>query len=84
MPGRRLSDDEFLVVLAAPPEPGSSGGWDLDERGRFLVLPVAERDLARTLECCREDTEGDWHVLRGEAVVFARGRDHAFARFLAL
>lgn len=85
MPGRRLSDDEFLAVLAAPPEPAGPGGWDLDEGGRFLVLPVAERDLAWTLEGCREEAEGDWHVLRGgEAVVFARGRDHAFARFLAL
>ena len=81
--GRRLSDDEFLSVLAAPPEPGP--GWDLDGDGRFLVLPVAERDRASVLECCREDAEGDYHVLRGgEAVVFARGRDHAFARYLAL
>lgn len=83
MPGRRLSDDEFLAVLAAPPEPASR--WDLDEGGHFLVLPVAERDLAWTLECCREHAEGDYHVLGGgEAVVFARGRDHAFARVLAL
>jgi hypothetical protein len=37
------------------------------------------------LECCREEAEGDWHVLRdGDAVVFARERDLAFARFLAL
>lgn len=84
MPGRRLSDDEFLAVLAAPP--GSKpGGWDLDEGGRFLVLPVAERARAGVLAACREDAEGDYHVLRdGEAVVFARERDAAFARFLAL
>ncbi len=83
MTGRRLSDREFLAVLAAPASPGP--GWDLDEGGRFLVLPLAERDRAHVLASCREDAEGDWHALpSGEAVVFARGRDLAFARFLAL
>jgi hypothetical protein len=78
MAGRRLSDQEFLSVLAAPEHPP---GWDSDEDGRFLLLPPAERDLAWTLECCREDAEGDYHVLGdGEAVVFARERDLAFAR----
>ena len=82
MAGRRLSDHEFLSLLAAPAPPP---GWDLDEQGRFLLLPLAECDLAWTLECCREETEGDYHVLRdGGAVVFARERDLAFARFLAL
>ena len=80
MTSRRPSDQEFLSVLAEP-EPG----WDLDEGGRFLLLPLAERDLAWMLECCREEAEGDWHVLGdGDAVVFARQRDFAFARFLAL
>ncbi len=80
--GRRLSDREFLAVLAAP-EPGP--GWDLDEGGRFLLLPLADRDRADVLASCREDAEGDWHVVRdGDAVVFARERDYAFARFLAL
>jgi hypothetical protein len=82
MAGRRLSDDEFLAVLAAPEPPP---GWQLDEGGRFLLLPVAERDLAWMLEYCRDDAEGDWHLLRdGEAVVFARERDLAFARYLTL
>ena len=82
MAGRRLSDQEFLSVLAAPAPPP---GWDLDEQGRFLLLPLAERDLAWMLECCREETEVDYHVLRdGDAVLFARERDLAFARFLAL
>jgi hypothetical protein len=81
MAGRRLSDHEFLAVLAAPAPPG----WDLDEEGRFLLLPVAERDLAWVLEYCRDDAEGDWHVLRdGEAVLFARERDLALARYLTL
>ena len=82
MAGRRLSDQKFLAVLAAPaPAPG----WDLDEEGRYLLLPLAEHDLAWMLECCREDAEGDYHVLRdGDAVLFARERDLAFARFLAL
>ena len=81
MTGRRLSDREFLALLAAPAPPG----WDLDEEGRFLLLPLAERDRAWVLESCREDAEGDWHALRGgDAVVFARERDYAFARFLAL
>jgi hypothetical protein len=79
---RRLSDQEFLFVLAAPESPP---GWDLDEEGRFLLLPLAERDLAWVLECCREDAEGDYHVLRdGGAMVFARERDHAFAQYLTL
>ena len=82
MAGRRLSDQEFLAVLAAPAPPP---GWDLDEEGRFLLLPLAERDLAWTVECCRDDAEGDYHVLRdGDAVVFARERDLAFARYLTL
>ena len=82
MAGRRLSDHEFLSLLAAPASPP---GWDLDGEGRFLLLPLAERDLAWMLECCREEAEGDWHLLRdGDAVVFARQRDFAFARFLAL
>ena len=82
MAGRRLSDHEFLSVLAAAtPLPG----WDLDAEGRFLLLPLTEHDLAPVLECCREDAEGDWHVLPdGGAVVFARERDLAFARYLAL
>ena len=82
MAGRRLSDQEFLSILA---EPGPRPGWDLDEEGRFLLLPLAERDLAWMLDTCREDAEGDYHVLRdGDAVLFARERDLAFARFLAL
>ena len=82
MAGRRLSDGEFLAVLAAPAPPP---GWDLDEQGRFLLLPLAERDRAWVLESCREDAEGDWHPLGdGEAVVFAHERDYAFAHFLAL
>ena len=82
MAGRRLSDHEFLSMLAAPAPPP---GWDLGEDGRFLVLPLAERDLAWTLESCREDAEGEWYVLPdGAAVVFARERDLAFARFLTL
>ena len=82
MAGRRLSDQEFLSVLAEPePRPG----WDLDEDGSFLLLPLPERDLGWMLDSCREDAEGDYHVLRdGDAVVFARERDLAFARFLAL
>ena len=81
MAGRRLSDQEFLAVLAAPASPP---GWQLDEGGRFLLLPLAERDLAWTLESCREDAEGEYHVLAdGGAVVFARERDFAFARYLA-
>ena len=82
MAGRRLSDQEFLAVLAAPARPP---GWDLDEEGRFLLLALAERDLAWMLECCRGEAEGDYHVLPdGGAVVFARERDLAFARYLAL
>ncbi len=82
MSGRRLSDHEFLAVLAAPAPPL---GWDLDEEGSFLLLPLAVRDLAWVLESCREEAEGDWYVLPdGGAVVFARERDFAFARFLAL
>ena len=82
MAGRRLSDHEFLAVLAAATPPP---GWDLDEQGRFLLLPLAERDLAWTLESCREEAEGDWHLLPdGSAVVFARERDLAFARYLTL
>ena len=82
MAERRLSDHEFLAVLAAPAPPP---GWDLDAEGRFLLLPLAERDLASVLECCRDDTEGDYHVLRDSgAVVFARERDLAFARYLTL
>jgi hypothetical protein len=80
--GRRLSGQEFLSVLAAPVPPP---GWDLDGEGRFLLLPLTDRDLAWMLECCREHAEGDWHVLRdGDGVVFARERDFAFARLLAL
>ncbi len=80
MAGRRLSDQEFLAVLAAP-----APGWDLDDDGRFLLLPVAERDLAWVLESCREEAEGEWYVLPdGGAVVFARERDLAFARYLTL
>ena len=56
MAGRRMSDQEFLSVLAATAPPP---GWDLDREGRFLLLPLAERDLAWTLEYCRDDAEGD-------------------------
>jgi hypothetical protein len=81
MAGRRLSDREFLSVLAAPASPPR---WQLDAGGRFLLLPLAERDLAWMLECCREEAEGDYCVLPdGGAVVFARERDLAVARYLA-
>ena len=82
MSSRRLCDHEFLSVLAEPePRPG----WDLDGEGRFLLLPLAERDLAWVLESCREDAEGEYHVFPdGEAVLFARERDLAFARYLTL
>ena len=80
MAGRRLSEHEFLAVLAAP-----RPGWDLDGQGRFLLLPLAERDLAWVLESCREDAEGDYHVLGGsEAVLFACERDLNFLRVLTL
>ncbi len=82
MAGRRLSDQEFLAVLAPPATPPAR---DLDDEGGFLLLPLAERDLAWMLECCRDDAEGDYHVLAdGGAVVFARQRDRAFARFVTL
>jgi len=49
------------------------------------MLPIAERDLAWMLECCREHAEADYHVLRdGDAVLFSRAHDFAFARLLAL
>jgi hypothetical protein len=81
MAGRRLSDREFQAVLAAPEPPA---GWQLNGEGQFLLLPLAGRDLAWMLECCREETEGYYHVLRdGDAVLFAPERDYAFARFLA-
>ncbi len=80
MKGRRLSDHDFLSALSAP-----KPGWALDEAGRFLLLPIADRDLAWMLERCREHAEGDYHVLRdGDGVVFACERDFAFARLLAL
>jgi hypothetical protein len=82
MAGRRLSDQEFMSLLAAPAPPP---GWDLDKDGRFLLLPLAERNLAWMLASCREIAEGNYHMLRdGEAVLFARERDLAFARFLTL
>ncbi len=80
MTGRRLSDQELLALLAAP-EPT----WDLDGQGRFLLLPLDERDPAWVLEFCREDAEGDHYVLGGgEAVLLAHERDFNFARYLIL
>jgi hypothetical protein len=82
MTGRRLSDQEFIAMLAASE---SRSRWDLDEEGRFLLLPLAERDLAWMLECCGEHSEGDYYVLGGgEAVLFEREHDFAFAHFLIL
>ncbi|GGG40631.1 hypothetical protein GCM10010964_30320 [Caldovatus sediminis] len=78
--GRRLTDPQFLGVMAE-----RKPGWDLDERGQFLLLEVAERDLAWVLECCREHAEGAWHMLRdGAAVLFEREHDHAFVRLACL
>jgi hypothetical protein len=77
---RRLSDPQFLAVLAEP-----RPKWDLDEQGRFLLLPVAERDLAWALECLREHAGRAYHVLRdGEAVLFEDAHDHAFLRLVTL
>jgi hypothetical protein len=81
MAGRRLSDQEFLSLLAAPRAPPA---WDLDAAGRFLLLPLAPDDLAWVAECCGDAAEGEHHVLGAEALVFARGRDLLFARYLAL
>ena len=82
MAGHRLSDQEFIALLAMP-EPRPQ--WDINDEGCFLLLPVAERDRAWIAECCREDIEGDYHVLgNGEAVLFQRERDFAFARVLTL
>ena len=52
MAGRRLPDQEFLSFLAGP---GPPPGWQLDEEGRSLLLPLAGRDLAWMLERRRED-----------------------------
>ena len=41
MTGRRLSDQEFLSVLAAP-----RPGWDLDEEGRRELAAAGLRWLA--------------------------------------
>ena len=61
-------------------------GWNLDEEGRFLLLPVAERDLTWVLECCREHAEGDWAPAGGWRLrcCSRAGTPIAFARFLAL
>jgi hypothetical protein len=78
--GRRLTDPQFLAVLAEP-----RTTWDLDPEGRPLLLPVTERDLAWALECCDEHAEGRWHMLRdGAAVLFERADDLAFVRFACL
>jgi hypothetical protein len=78
--GRRLTGPEFLAVLA---EPVTS--WDLDPEGRFLLLPVAERDLAWVLDCCHEHAEGRCHMLHdGGGVLFERAHDLAFVRFACL
>jgi hypothetical protein len=78
--GRRLTDPQFLALLAEP-----RTTWDLDPEGHFLLLPVAERDLAWVLECCQEHAEGRWHMLRdGAAVLFERADDLAFVRFACL
>jgi len=67
------------VLAAAEP------AWDLDGEGRFLLLPLNEHDLAWVMESCREDAEGDHHLLgSGEAMLFARERDLNFARYLTL
>lgn len=78
--GRRLSEQEFLALLAEP-----RTHWDLDAEGRFLLLPVAERDLPWVLECCREHVEGAYYVLGdGSAVLFEREHDLAFIRLVCL
>ncbi len=55
MAGRRPSDREFLSLPAVPARPPGS---DLDGEGRFLLPPLAGRDLAWVLECCRETPRG--------------------------
>jgi hypothetical protein len=78
--GRRLTDAQFLALLAEP-----RTGWDLDAAGRFLRLPVAERDLAWVLECCQEHAEGCWYMPRDStAVLFERAHDLPFVRFACL
>jgi hypothetical protein len=52
--------------VTLPAEAALGPGWE----GRFLLLPIAERDLAWMLERCREHTRGR--------------HDLAFARLLAL
>jgi hypothetical protein len=77
---RRLTDPQFLAIMAEP-----RLRWDLDDEGRFLLLPVAERDLAWALECLREHAERAYHVLRGgDAVLFEDAHDHAFLRLVTL
>jgi hypothetical protein len=80
MDRRRLTDQEFLAVMAEP-----RPRWDLDDEGRFLLLPIPERDLAWALECLREHAERAYHVLRdGEAVLFEDAHDLAFLRLATL
>ena len=64
---------------------GSGSSRDLGDEGRVLVLPLEDRHREAVLEFCRNDAEGGWRVLKqGEAVLFARTSDFAFASFLAL
>jgi len=80
--GRRPADHEFLSLLAKSEPPP---GWNLDEGGCFLLLPLAERDRAWVTKPCRDHTERGWHAFPGgEAMAFARGRGFAFTRVLAL
>ena len=80
MTGHRLTEPEFLAVVAEP-----RPKWDLDPEGRFLLLPVAERDLAWALDCLREHAERAYHVLAdGAAVVFEDAYDLGFLRFATL
>ena len=56
-----------------------------DREGGVLRLPLAEQHREAVLDFCRNDAEGDWRVVRqGDAVLFARETDFAFASYFAL
>ncbi len=58
---------------------GAAAGWDREDDGTHIAVPIAGHDLDEVREWLAENCEGDYLIVLGQRVVFERREDAALA-----